>query len=145
MSAFVVSHKHINTLLSYANRQRNPLHFYLSGEVVLRADQVDDLQRAAEILLAENYRSVYARYPDTRHNPSKIPGLVAEAGKDITFNFVLGDVSAVQILKACQCYDYQACETEDYDQSDAKRIIDRLQSEAIHRLSGYEEAKWEIL
>ena len=143
MSAFVVSHKHINTLLSYANRQDNPLHFYLSGDVVLRADQVDDLQRAAEILLAENYSSVFARYPDTAADPTTVPGIIAEAGQSITFRFE-PDVSAVQILKGCQCYDYQACETADYDQSDAKRIINRLKSEAIHRLAGYDDAQWEI-
>jgi len=28
---------------------------------------------------------------------------------------------ATQIAKACDCYDYQACETNDYDQSEVRR------------------------
>jgi hypothetical protein len=40
---------------------------------------------------------------------------------------------ATQIVKACDCYDYQACETNDYDQSEAAALVDRVREEARHR------------
>ena len=145
MSAFVVSHKHINTLVSYANRQRFPPKFRLADGTVLDFSDVGDLQHAAEILLAENVRSIQERYPDTVANPENMPGVIAEIGQPIIFQFVSQNrPSPVQILKACACYDYQACETDDYYQTDAHKIIESIRDIATGNLEGYEQAEWEI-
>lgn len=145
MSAFVVSHKHINSILTYANRQRFAPHIRLAdGETVLNLSDVKDLQRAAEIMLAENVLSVQARYPDTIDNPQNMPGVITEVGCQIKFRFISKPLNAVQVLKALQCYDYQACETDDYEHSNAYRIVESIRSLAISNLPGYEEAKWEI-
>lgn len=138
MSAFLVSDKHINTLITYANLDRYGHQWKLNDGRTLDSKDSNDLQTAAEILKYENIRSLQARYED-RLEPEEKEGA-------ITFRFtpVSPKLGAVQILKACACYDYQACESDDYDQSDAKKIVDSIRYQAINSLPKYEEAEWEI-
>ena len=132
MSAFVVSDKHINFLLNFANKhhydQRVPQE-NLSFKVT------DHLQKMAEILLAENYKSVNYRYND------------GAEPHEIEFNFVWDKslLEPVQILKACDCYDSQSCETDDYCESVAHKIIAMIRKMAVESLPGYDNAKWEIV
>jgi hypothetical protein len=54
-------------------------------------------------------------------------------------------LTPVQILKLCDCYEYQACETgEAYYQSFAHAIIQAIRGKAWRRLPGYDEAEWTI-
>jgi len=50
----------------------------------------------------------------------------------------------VQTLKAIACFDYQACETDDWQQSEAFAFCEALRDRAINKLPGYSEAKWGI-
>ena len=50
----------------------------------------------------------------------------------------------VQVLKACDCYDYQSCETDDYPQSEAKRMIETIKTWAITTLPSYDKAEWAL-
>ena len=143
MSAFVVSHKHINAILSYANSQRFAPCVYWDASKLNLSDKAD-LQKAAEILLAENIRSVNHRYPDTIANPQNMPSVISEIGKPIVFSFEHRRRSPVEIIKACNCYDYQAGESDDYCQTYAARIIDAIRGVAISNLPGYDDAAWEI-
>lgn len=145
MSAFVVSHAHIDALLTFADLKR--LTDYLSYEVNHGTEKLS-LTEIGRILLAENERSVCHRYPDCTESDK--PGTIGEEAIGYKFKtwqsvFKLqhGQLCAL-ILKACDCYDYQACETDDYDQSIARRIIDRIRDRAIHSLPGYEDAPWGI-
>lgn len=52
--------------------------------------------------------------------------------------------SAVQILKAIDCYEYQSCEHPDWETSEAKVFCDALRGLMIGRLDGYADAQWEI-
>ena len=52
---------------------------------------------------------------------------------------------AVAVLKACQCYGYQACELNNYELSVAARIIGAIMSRAISMLPDYHAARWEIV
>ena len=100
------------------------------------------------MLLAENERSVCNRYPDC--TPGNGPGKVGEEA--IGYTFKLFEPFALMpfpkklawVLKACQCYDYQACENDDYEQSIAHRIIRAIEAKAIRCLPSYEDAPWEI-
>jgi hypothetical protein len=145
MSAFVVSHAHINALVSYGNGPHDSLRITLADGSTLKFDYAEDCQRAATILLAENYRSVHARYPDTIETPDNTPGPIAEIGQPIVFSYSsYYPRQAVHILSMCACYDYQACETDDYDQSDARKIVDALRHRAISNLDGWDKAPWEF-
>lgn len=142
MSAFVVSHKHINALLTFASRARYGCAVYFNHALVFDLKDPAACQQAAEILLAENVRSVNHRYPDTVGHPENLPGVLAENGQAIVFRPVYPMISPLVALKACSCYDYQACETDDYPTRLAAKIIDTIRHNAISRLPGYDEAPW---
>jgi len=115
MSAWLCSAKHISAIVSGA-----------SGTA-------EDFK----ILLAENLRSLEARYSDCEEWKA--------AAK--TYAFVPVSVSATQLIKCCDSYDYQACETDDYDTSAARAYVDKVRQLAIARggkESGarYDAADW---
>lgn len=147
MSAFVVSHDHINTLLTFANKHaRDYGRIYPNREnsqQVLNLSNVDDLQKIAEILYAQNVRSVHCRYPGDE-TVFTLPGVVGEVGTDIHFRFARKNITAVAQLKLLSCYDYQSCETDDYPESLAARIVEALRKQAISALPGYADAEWEV-
>jgi len=135
MSAFVLSAKHLNTLITYANVHADHMAWCVqpSGRELCWAD-CDHLQAAADILRAENERSVNYRYREQMPTST------------VTFRFVdtRAMPPAVSIVKACNCYDYQTCETPDYYGTDAARIVDAIRHTAIAQLPGYEKADWAI-
>ncbi len=53
-------------------------------------------------------------------------------------------IDPIQVIKACDCYDYQACETDEYERSMAADYIRQIRSMAISDLPGWDEAHWEI-
>lgn len=142
MSAFIVSHDHIDALLTFAMQRdvSGPVSYYVE-ETQKRVDitQVNATE-VGRILLTENERSVNHRYSDCD----------APVGEDAAnyefkpwpFNRPLSPVS---ILKGCACFDYQACETDDYSGTLAHTIIQAIRHRAIKRLPGYENAYgWEF-
>jgi hypothetical protein len=42
------------------------------------------------------------------------------------------------MLKQCKCYDYQTCETADWEETAAFSIVRSIKEEAISHLPGYE-------
>jgi hypothetical protein len=131
MSAYIVSHATLNAMLTFGARGDDPLRLQLDG-APLYFDSPDDLQRAAAILLAENVRSVKARY-----------GLRAQP-EPITFRYCHTEahLAPVQVLKLCDCFDYQACETGDYPETAAARIVAAIRVKATRALPGYRRAEW---
>lgn len=151
MSAFLVGYDHINALLTFAvrrSRYGSSASFY--HDAFNRRIYITD-ENATEIgqrLLAENERSIVARYPDCANELGKAPGpFVPELAAAYLFvpwppSWLL---TPVAVLKGCSCFDYQACETEDYDSTVAHAIIDGIRSHAINLLPGYEDAPgWEF-
>jgi len=102
MSAFVVPARHIDYLLTkglgpHVTRY-GPIKWHVTdGEwKMLTRETATEVGR---MLLAENQRSVNARYQREDAPPS------------YTFR-PYRDTTAVQCLKAIACYEYQACETD---------------------------------
>lgn len=121
MSAFIVSDDHIHALVSYALGGAND-----------RISTRHDNDQLGQVLVNENYRSVNYRYRAKDEPPR------------YSWRPTLRPFKPVEILKACDCYDYQSCETEDYDSTEAARIIQQIRSKAIRNLPGYESAAWDI-
>lgn len=144
MSAFIVSHDHIDALMSYALAHR--LSYYVpavppavgGASITVTSFNVTEVGR---ILLDENERSVRARYSD--YAPGELPGTIGEESGGYTFR-QFPALPAVHVLKACQCFDYQACETDDYEATLAHTIVNAIRSAAVRDLPGYEKAPWEI-
>ena len=119
MSAFIVSEKHINTLVTWASK---------NGIVCKGCPVKGHEQGFATMLYRQNVRSVNYRYnEDTpfygiRYEPTKV-----EAIKE-----------NLQIVKACNCYDYQACETDNYDKTLAALLVEKIRHFAA-RLDGLTE------
>lgn len=131
MSAFVVSDKHILYLTNYANI--TGVSFGWNGAVV-RLDNVETLNWIARELLRTNVDAVNYRYAeqDTPHELIWTPLLHQR-------------FDPVQVLKACRCYECQACELPTYDSTVAHRFIEELMATATSDLPGYNQADWEII
>lgn len=93
MSAFVVNQNHINYITSY-----------LVTEKLISKSEAKDI---AQYLLDENYRSVLTRYS---HNSEAREYF----GKSYSVDFQMVQTEDVQAYQAWKCYNYQACETDDY-------------------------------
>jgi hypothetical protein len=128
MSAFIVSDTHINALVRYASRH-NVRAFH--GNPLAMFQVKDNEQAAAELLLAENVKSVNYRYRD-----NEVMSITYDRGAPI--------LTAIQAIKAAQCLRYQSCECDDFEESIAFKLIEAIISDAIPRLEGYESAQWAI-
>ena len=143
MSAFVVSHDHIDALVSFAVSHR--LRYVANDHCIdITSDNATEVGR---ILLQENTRSVLARYPNETEDTA--PGRVGESVAGYKFSPFAGLDTLPQhklvglILSGCSCFDYQACETNDYEDSVACAIIEAIRTEAIRAVPKY-DAPWEI-
>lgn len=146
MSAYMVDREHIHYLIEAAMSRRirgphNDAHRWWHGGRWLELPD-HDRRREAEVgqmLWDENRASIRARYPDTDH----MPGPVGENyvyGKHSRFPHV--PIDPVQVLKACDCFAYQACEHDGWNDSEAKAFIDALTRDTWHALTGYDAAEW---
>ena len=115
MSAFVVGERHINLMLTFDK----------SSNLKVKGEH-------GQALLDENLRSVNQRY-----------GQSIEAW-DFTFkDLSIQRPSPVEVLKLCQCYEYNAGCHMDYKGSPAHAIVKSIMDNTIKQLPGYEEAAWE--
>jgi hypothetical protein len=123
MSAWLCSENHINLLAAFA----------------------DNPPTTFKLLVAENIRSLEARYPGRdfleewkqeasqyKYNPE------TERPTDQTL-----------IVKCCDCYDYQSCESDDWDVTEAYGFINAVRGVAIARGGkakgpAYDAAPWGI-
>lgn len=113
MSAFIVTDRTINALAT---------------AYLLTVSRSTPSQSIAQTLLNENYRSVNFRYNENDAAPS------------IEYRTEGLDLSAVEVLALCSGYEYQACETNDWVDSEACKMIEAIKYGAICRLPGFEEA-----
>lgn len=126
MSAFVVSDEHINALISYARDCQ--VHVYGFGSVVaVRGSE----QKMAELLLAENIKSVCYRYKDEDSVPPPIK-----------YRHRAVPLKPIEVIKACHCLDYQSCEHPEWKASMACALVKAILDVAICKLPGYNEAAW---
>lgn len=146
MSAFVVDHALIDAILSYADLKR--MDNQLSYALDRTASSCADWTAIGQELLRENLRSVLHRYPDCGEDDA--PGTIGETVASYKFKqwpgvFTMPHAKlSAWILKSCNCFDYQACETDDYEQSKAHAIIDAIRHRVIRGLPHYEDAPWGI-
>lgn len=152
MSAYVVSHKHINTILTGANQARLEKIYIKKDNVnghdldlvpsqnfdgnYLKFDlsQTNDLQTLASFLLSENCRSVNHRYNE------KSPA------KSITFKFEPVN-NAIQLIKLIDCLDYQSCETDTWENSLSFKVLTKIKGQLVDKMlrsAGYDDHQWSI-
>ena len=81
-----------------------------------------------------NAASVAYRYRD--------PTNCAELAELRGYTWTRASRPAVSVIKACHCFDYQACEVPDWGTSWAKAAVEAIEAIAIRALPGYEAAPW---
>lgn len=133
MSAFTLDNKHIAVMVSKAG-PRYPgdgMAYYWKGEAHYFGGH---LQEIGQKLVDENFRSVNFRY--SHHNDPEEP---------FTFRHImLRDYSPIEIIAACDCYDYQTCETSDWQETEAWAIMHALRERAISLLKDAADTPWAI-
>lgn len=154
MSCFQVSNRHAATIVTAAQAYSRGARFswYANGEryeldnaasepwTETRApfagctpytvtNYTPDAMGAA--MLYENSRSVAYRYDD-------------EEPYAYQYRHHTEPASAVQVIKACDCWRYQTCEHPEHAATVAWAFVDAVREAAIDHLPGYDEAAWSI-
>lgn len=129
MSAFVVSKKHVAALANFAVRQKVWIGTHSAGP--------GDFESIYTTLAKENVRSVCHRYEDEK--PEAYDDFLKPAGRG---KHVVD--SPVAVIKLAQCLDYQSCETDDWQETQACKILKAIINKAIDCLPGYDAAPWAI-
>lgn len=127
MSAWMCSAYHISVLAAYA--VKNVEKVYHGSKLV----PLMDVQTVGSILMAQNARSVNERYSERKVYPFTYDQRV-KAGAE--------GHSAMEVIKSAHCYEYQACETDDWKRTVAHTIILHILSAASVGLPGWEDAPW---
>jgi hypothetical protein len=136
MSAWVVSHHHIDLLVSAAID--HAVSFKLFGLGVLETATESNAQALGLMLWAENVRSVVYRY---NLAGSKEEGDYLSALSAYSFRRY-SNIRASAAASALACYDYQACECPDYRETAAAFFVSQLQQALGERPKGYDSEPW---
>ncbi|SLC86610.1 hypothetical protein [Mycobacteroides abscessus] len=138
MSAFLVDPEHINVLIHAGLPRQYPnigLRWYYrdanNQEHYERLDY-DTADRVGQMLLDANAASVNHRYDENEMY------IYSYAQPQHT------NWSPVEVLKAIHCYQYQACEPDDWKTSEAHAFCDALTHYVINKTPGYDQAPWAI-
>ena len=107
----------------------NGLSYYWQGNLTYFGG---NSQEIGQKLVDENYRSVNYRYDES------------EEPHDFVSTPIAKQLGPVDYIKACHCYMYQACETPDWEDTEAYAIVNALLKRSITNLPGYDDAAWEI-
>lgn len=173
MSAFVVNRDHIRYLVSAVQslsivgrlngsltwiwNQNDETETYDRGE--LKPGDNAEASRVGGMLTIENVRSVMHRYPDTSLEKANLPGEVGDDymyGKHVPWSYyATPDIFPEQVIMACRCYEYQACEHPGWRASEAHAFIKALERYAVSglirqyedgvpRRAGKKELAWEV-
>jgi hypothetical protein len=145
MSAFVVENELLDFVLDFARQQpHGGAYIYRpSTHQHMPVDTPEALSAIGQILHDENVRSVNCRYREEEAADPYVWKPHAAAGVQFRAYAPADRLTrAVAVLKALACFDYQACETDDYGTTDAAAIVRYLREAAIHALPGYDAAKW---
>ena len=120
MSAFIVNNETISVLVEgfiqygidyHANNYKAP-----KGWII---DLAEVRNAIGQSLLDQNYKSVNYRYNEDVKTPK--------------FEYVPVNIDEGTIYGCIKCYEYQACETNDYFESDIHESFKRLQNEMLER------------
>lgn len=121
MSCFIVSDKHISALARFAVTERILDYHNATG-----IDWTE--QEIGELLNAENTKSYNARYREA---------------VEPAFRYVVTPaLSPVELIKAIDCYEYQACEHDGWETSQAHALCQEMRARATNALPGYADAPW---
>lgn len=134
MSAFQVPKPHILYLVAAATSPEivRPWHTVgwsdpTGARRKLGGGDSVEAARVANVLAKENARSVDHRYPDGANGPAAYDAFEPRDMVRVTCD-------PAQVVRACDCYRYQACETDDYESTEAAAFVRAVRGAAVDRL-----------
>jgi len=142
MSAYVCSPEHIAALAAFASRPS-------SSHVIMpwkRERARDTVRNVARKLAEANIRSVAERYPNdkdgNRPGPCMTDEEICKASERYAEKYLVypPNLSALDIIAMSSCFEYQACDAENYPTSDAALQVRWIIDAAIRSLNGYDKA-----
>lgn len=142
MSAYICNPEHFGILAAYAAAHDCALYDWKNVDKRITA------QNVAKNLALENIRSVAYRYPNDKDGERPGPCLkdaqIVEAAAIYAAYFVDHPqaIRPMQIIKLCDCVDYQSCETPDWITTKAWRQLEWLKSAALHNMPEYNTGQW---
>ena len=150
MSAYLVGNEHIQVLIDAGlhDMARNPLTWYVNHVRYELNETTAD--RVGQVLSAENLKSVTYRYPGNA-NQDPVPVFKTRLfslrikTRDALALLLVKRLEPVFVLKAIDCYEYQSCEHDGWETSEAKAFCVALRSKMIMDLPGYDKARaWPV-
>ena len=134
MSAWIVSKAHIRAMVSLG----------VSRGLIVKGSMLGSrMSELGQMLINENVASVRYRYPDSG---DQLPGPNERYWLTPYRHDLVGPArvpTPVEGLKLINCYEYQSCEHPGWEDSDAHKWCQDLESALIHDLPGYDEAPWD--
>ena len=121
MSAFIVGHDVIDVLVTFA----------IDNRISYRVENINcvcepaDATKLGKLLMRECERSVQYRYPNDSN--AELPGTMGERASNYVFK--RDDCFREFVRDQVDNYVYQSCETNDWEQSTACRILIAISNE----------------
>jgi hypothetical protein len=141
MSAFMCSNDHI-ALLVNLGRQLNITQIYAPVEIGnFDLRDRDDCQMMFDVLFNANMESVVVRYDEAQ----RLAAWMQHDNPRVMYNDVALTTprDIAQAIQWVHCYDYQACEPDNWEDTFAYHYCKRLISELINKLvSLFSEIEW---
>ena len=122
MSAYIVSDFHINALVTYGVQQK--AQYWLAKERRWVYFNEETAPAIAAMLHSENVRSVNSRYSER----ARRTGFVY---RSVPIYYLRPE----DIIKACDCLDYQSCEHKGWLRSNAKMALVAIRESAIDAMT----------
>lgn len=141
MSAFLQSNDHFSVLASYfTDRVHDKGMWCKLGDNYTYLNTPEQAETVFWVLVNENTRSLEARYP-------QYPDMWENA-KSYKFKYMPNAkqlYSVGEIAKALDGYEYQACEADDHDKTEAYQLVQQMRKHLLTMLEDYEIADtWSI-
>ena len=154
MSAFLCTSYHIGRLAAYvAAKKGSYVRYHIDVNATVEGGELAAI--IADKLSAANVASIHGRYPATSEDFANSPGLISDC-EDGEVGYMIrcrqaarlgwaGDHSPADMVQAADCYDYQACEYDGWESSDAFKLLRLAKDTAVSDLMRDHEANgWEL-
>lgn len=135
MSAYIVSDDHINVIVSYfvTPIMDDKLWIELDGKYDYMSE--DDTPKVAQRLYAQNVRSVDARYDEENGGQYQF-----KLVRDAKHLYSIGEIAL-----ALNGLEYQSCETDDYNETEAYKLVQAMRKHLLRKIAEQDDADtWHI-
>ncbi len=141
MSAHIVHTTTIDAIVSFAIQAGGscPMPMSAAAEAWIAVRDADP-NLLGQGLLDENYRSVNARY--RRDDPVPVYVFRPTTTGVVDHDGTTRALEPLDIIKLCNCLEYQSCEHDGWDTSWAQAFLQSVVRAAVRRLPGYDAAPW---